>query len=37
VTATGIEFDRIVGGKIDDAWVSYDLFADSVHHPERVK
>jgi hypothetical protein len=37
VTATGIEFDRIVGGKIDDAWVSYHLFADSVHDPERVK
>lgn len=37
MTATGIEFDRIVGGKIDDAWVSYHLFADSVHDPERVK
>ncbi len=37
VTAIGIEFDRIVGGKIDEAWVSYHLFADSVHDPERVK
>ncbi|HLL57158.1 MAG TPA: ester cyclase [Rubrobacteraceae bacterium] len=37
MTATGSEFDRIVGGKIDDAWVSYHLFADSVHDPERVK
>lgn len=37
VTATGIEFDRIVGGKIDEAWISYHLFADSVLDPERVK
>ncbi len=37
MTATGIEFDRIVGDKIDDAWLSYHLFADSVHDPERVE
>jgi len=37
VTETGIEFDRIVGGKIDEAWISYHLFADSVLDPERVK
>jgi steroid delta-isomerase-like uncharacterized protein len=37
VTMSGIEFDRIVGGKIDEAWVSYHLFADNVLDPERVK
>ncbi len=37
VTITGIEFDRVVGGKIDEAWVSYHLSTDSVLDPERVK
>jgi steroid delta-isomerase-like uncharacterized protein len=37
VTITGIEFDRIVGGKIDEAWVSYHLSTDSALDPERVK
>ena len=36
-TITGIEFDRVVGGKIDEAWVSYHLSTDSVLDPERVK
>ncbi len=34
---TGIEFDRIVDGKIDEAWVSYHLFTDSTIYPDRVK
>jgi steroid delta-isomerase-like uncharacterized protein len=34
---TGIEFDRVVDGKIDEAWVSYHLFTDSALDPERVK
>ena len=37
VTMTGIEFDRIVGGQIDEAWVSYHLSTDGVLDPERVK
>jgi steroid delta-isomerase-like uncharacterized protein len=34
---TGIEFDRVVDGKIDEAWVSYHLFTDSALDPERLK
>ena len=34
---TGIEFDRVVDGKIDEAWVSYHLFADSTIYSDRVK
>ena len=34
---TGIEFDRVVDGKIDEAWVSYHLFTDSTIYPDRVK
>lgn len=34
---TGIEFDRVVDGKIDEAWVSYHLFTDSTLDPDRVK
>jgi steroid delta-isomerase-like uncharacterized protein len=34
---TGIEFDRIVDGKIDEAWVSYHLFTDNTLDPDRVK
>jgi len=34
---TGIEFDRVIDGKIDEAWVSYHLFTDSALDPERVK
>ncbi|MCA1731698.1 MAG: ester cyclase [Actinobacteria bacterium] len=37
VTITGIEFDRIVGDKIDETWVSYHLSTDNVLDPERVK
>jgi predicted ester cyclase len=33
---TGIEFDRIIGGVIDETWVSYHLFIDHVIDPERV-
>ena len=36
-TITGIEFDRIIGGKVDEAWVSYHLSTESVLNPERVK
>jgi steroid delta-isomerase-like uncharacterized protein len=34
---TGIEFDRIVDGKIDEAWVSYHLCTDGALDPERVE
>jgi steroid delta-isomerase-like uncharacterized protein len=34
---TGIEFDRVVDGKIDEGWVSYHLFTDSTLDPDRVK
>ena len=34
---TGIEFDRVVDGKIDEAWVSYHLFTDSTIYSDRVK
>lgn len=37
VTVTGIEFDRVVGGKIDEGWVSYHIFSDSVLDLERAK
>ncbi len=37
MTMTGIEFDRIIGGMIDEAWGSYHLFTESVIDPERVK
>ena len=34
---TGIEFDRVVEGKIDEAWVGYHLSADNPLDPERVE
>jgi steroid delta-isomerase-like uncharacterized protein len=37
VAMTGIEFDRILEGKIDEAWVSYHLFTEKTLDPERVK
>jgi steroid delta-isomerase-like uncharacterized protein len=37
VTVSGIEFDRIVGGRIDEAWVGYHPFAGPVPDPERVE
>jgi steroid delta-isomerase-like uncharacterized protein len=37
MTMTGIEFDRVVDGKIDEAWMSYHLFTDSALDAERVK
>ncbi len=37
VTVSGIEFDHIVGGKIDEAWVGYHPFAGPAPDPERVK
>ena len=36
VTVSGIEFDHIVGGKIDEAWVGYHPFAGPVPDPEQV-
>jgi steroid delta-isomerase-like uncharacterized protein len=36
VTVSGIEFDRIVGGRIDEAWVGYHPFAEPVPDPERI-
>jgi steroid delta-isomerase-like uncharacterized protein len=35
VTVSGIEFDRIVGGRIDEAWVGYHPFAGPM--PDRVE
>ena len=37
ITMSGIEFDRVIDGKIDEAWVSYHFFTDSALDPERVK
>lgn len=37
MTMTGIEFDRVVAGKIEEAWVSYHLFTDSVLASERAE
>jgi steroid delta-isomerase-like uncharacterized protein len=37
LTVTGIEFDRVVDGKLDEAWISYHLFNDSRINPEQVK
>ena len=36
VKVSGIEFDRIVGGRIDEAWVGYHPFAGPAPDPERV-
>jgi len=37
MTMTGIEFDRVVDGRIDETWLSYHLFTDSALDPERVE
>jgi len=37
VTVSGIEFDRMGGGRIDEAWVGYHPFAAPVPDPERVE
>jgi steroid delta-isomerase-like uncharacterized protein len=37
VTVSGIEFDRMVGGRIDEAWVGYHPFTGPVPDPERVE
>jgi steroid delta-isomerase-like uncharacterized protein len=37
VTVSVIEFDRIVGGRIDEAWVGYHPLAGPVPDPERVE
>jgi|SRR5215217_3457533 len=37
MTVTGIEFDRVLAGKIDEAWVSYHLFTEGALDPGRVK
>jgi steroid delta-isomerase-like uncharacterized protein len=36
VVVSGIEFDRMVGGKIDEAWIGYHPFAGPVPNPGRV-
>jgi steroid delta-isomerase-like uncharacterized protein len=36
VVVSGIEFDRMVGGRIDEAWIGYHPFAGPVPNPERV-
>jgi steroid delta-isomerase-like uncharacterized protein len=37
MTMTGIEFDRVVDGRIDETWLSYHLFTDNALDPERVE
>jgi steroid delta-isomerase-like uncharacterized protein len=37
VTVSGIEFTRIAGGRIDEAWVGYHPFAGPAPDPERVE
>jgi len=37
VTVTGIEFDHVVGGKIEEAWVGYHPFAGPVPDPESLE
>ncbi len=37
VTVSGIEFDRVAGGRIDEAWVGYHPFAGPTPDPERVR
>lgn len=37
MTVTGIEFDRVLDGKIDEAWINYHLFTDSALDPERIE
>jgi steroid delta-isomerase-like uncharacterized protein len=34
VTVSGIEFDRIAGGRIDEAWVGYHPFAEQMPTPQ---
>ncbi len=36
VAVSGIEFDRIIGGRIDEAWVGYHPFAGSAADPEQL-
>jgi len=37
VAVSGIEFDRIVAGRIDEAWVGYHPFAAPPADPERLR
>ena len=37
VTVTGIEFDQVVGGKIEQTWVGYHPFAGPMPDPESLK
>jgi steroid delta-isomerase-like uncharacterized protein len=37
VMVSGIEFDRIAGHRIDEAWVGYHPFAGPIPDPERVE
>ncbi|MCA1717327.1 MAG: ester cyclase [Actinobacteria bacterium] len=37
VTVSGIEFDRVLSGRIDEAWVGYHPFAGPALDPERIK
>ncbi len=36
VAVSGIQFDRIVGGRIDEAWVGYHPFAGPTTDPEQL-
>jgi steroid delta-isomerase-like uncharacterized protein len=37
VTVSGIEFSRVVGDRIDEAWVGYHPFAGPAPEPEQVR
>lgn len=37
VRSTGIQFDRIVNDKIDESWVAYHFFTDSVLDPGQIE
>ena len=37
VTVTGIEFDHLAGGKIEESWLGYHPFAGPVPDPESLR
>jgi steroid delta-isomerase-like uncharacterized protein len=37
MTMSGIQFDRVVDGRIDETWISYHLFTDNALNPKRVE
>lgn len=37
VSVSGIEFDRVASGKIEEAWIGYHPFATRIADPERIR